>query len=94
MLSFEDWFSRRHANVPVTSARAVLALSEGGATLPFIARYRKEATGNLDELAIQSVLEAKATWDALVHRKQFVCDEIEGQGKLTPERPRGHRRDG
>ncbi len=85
MLTFEDWLSRRHANLPVTSAKAVLALSEGGATLPFIARYRKEQTGNLDEVAIQSVLEAKETWDALVHRKKFVADEIERQGKLTPE---------
>jgi protein Tex len=85
MLSFEDWFSREHANIPVRSARAVLALSEGGATLPFIARYRKEQTGNLDEVAIQSVLDAKDTWDAVQHRKKFICDEIEKQGKLTPE---------
>jgi uncharacterized protein len=85
MLSFEDWFSGRHANIPVASAKAVLALSEGGATLPFIARYRKEQTGNLDEVAIQSVLDAKGTWDAVLHRKTFICDEIEKQGKLTPE---------
>jgi protein Tex len=85
MLSFEDWFPRRHATIPVASAKAVLALSEGGATLPFIARYRKEQTGNLDEVAIQSVLDAKETWDAIQHRKNFVCDEIEKQGKLTSE---------
>ena len=85
MLSFEQWFSSRHATIPVTSAKAVLALAEGGATLPFIARYRKEQTGNLDEVAIQSVLDAKATWDAVEHRKTFVCEEIAKQGKLTPE---------
>src|SRR5579862_3305000 len=85
MLTFEAWFSTRHANIPVVSARAVLALSEGGATLPFIARYRKEQTGNLDEVAIQSVLDARATWDAVEHRKKFICEEIEKQGKLTPE---------
>ncbi len=85
MLSFEAWFSTRHANIPVAAAKAVLALSEGGATLPFIARYRKEQTGNLDEVAIQNVLDAKETWDAVQHRKKFVCDEIEKQGKLTPE---------
>jgi uncharacterized protein len=85
MLSFEGWFSSRHAAIPVASAKAVLALSEGGATLPFIARYRKEQTGNLDEVAIQTVLDAKETWDALEHRKKFVCEEIEKQGKLTPE---------
>jgi uncharacterized protein len=85
MLSFEDWFASRHAAIPVASAKAVLALSEGGATLPFIARYRKEQTGNLDEVAIQNVLDAKETWDAVEHRKKFVCDEIAKQGKLTPE---------
>jgi uncharacterized protein len=83
--SFEDWFTTSHATIPVASAKAVLALSEGGATLPFIARYRKEQTGNLDEIAIQRVLDAKETWDAVQHRKKFVCDEIEKQGKLTPE---------
>jgi protein Tex len=85
MLSFDDWFSSTHATIPVTSARAVLSLAQGGATLPFIARYRKEQTGNLDEVAIQSVLEARETWDAVEHRKKFICAEIERQGKLTPE---------
>src|SRR5580700_8399987 len=85
MLSFEDWFPRRHATIPVASAKAVLTLSEGGATLPFIARYRKEQTGNLDEVAIQAVLDAKETWDAVEHRKTFICEEIRKQGKLTPE---------
>ena len=82
MISFEGWFSTRHANIPVASAKAVLALAEGGATLPFIARYRKEQTGNLDEVAIQAVLDAKEAWDAIEHRKKFICDEIEKQGKL------------
>ena len=85
MLSFEAWFSSRHATIPVASAKAVLALSEGGATLPFIARYRKEQTGNLDEVQIQSVLDASETWGALEHRKKFICEEIDKQGKLTPE---------
>ncbi len=85
MLSFEDWFQTRHAAIPVASAKAVLSLSEGGATLPFIARYRKEQTGNLDEVQIQSVLDAKEQWDAVAHRKKFICEEIAKQGKLTPE---------
>jgi uncharacterized protein len=85
MLSFEQWFASRHPAIPVASAHAVLALAEGGATLPFIARYRKEQTGNLDEVAIQHVLDSKETWDAVARRKQFVCEEIEKQGKLTPD---------
>src|ERR1700690_2438990 len=85
MLSFEAWFSTRHATIPVPSAKAVLTLSEGGATLPFIARYRKEQTGNLDEVAIQSVLDAKQAWDALEKRKKTVLEEIGKQGKLSAE---------
>ncbi|HEY1692931.1 MAG TPA: Tex family protein [Polyangiaceae bacterium] len=84
-VTFDSWFSHRHAAIPLASARAVLSLAEGGATLPFIARYRKEQTGNLDEVAVQAVLDAKVAWDALAHRKAFVCEEIEKQGKLTPE---------
>ena len=41
-LTFDAWFSEKHKDIPTSSAKAVLALSEGGATLPFIARYRKE----------------------------------------------------
>jgi uncharacterized protein len=85
MLTFDQWFASRHPSIPVASAHAVLTLSEGGATLPFIARYRKEQTNNLDEVAIQHVLDAKETWDAVARRKQFICEEIEKQGKLTPE---------
>ncbi|HEY3593537.1 MAG TPA: Tex family protein [Polyangiaceae bacterium] len=84
-LTFDTWFSQRHSNIPVGSAKAVLTLAEGGATLPFIARYRKEQTGNLDEVAIQHVLEAKEAWDGVQHRKTFVLEEIEKQGKLTPD---------
>src|SRR5271156_4608532 len=85
MLTFDDWFSQKHAAIPVTSAKAVLVLSEGGATLPFIARYRKEQTGNLDEVAIQKVLDAKEKWDDVLKRQVFILGEIEAQKKLTPE---------
>jgi uncharacterized protein len=85
MLSFDDWFAAKNASISNKSANAVLALSEGGATLPFIARYRKEQTGNLDEVAIQTVLDAKENWDAIAARKKTITDEIEKQGKLTPE---------
>jgi protein Tex len=85
MVSFDEWFSARHASIPVPGAKAVLSLAEGGATLPFIARYRKEQTGNLDEVAIQAVLDAKENWDAIVSRKKFILGEIAAQGKLTPE---------
>ena len=84
-MNFETWFKEKHADISPRSAAAVLALGAEGATIPFIARYRKEATGGLDEVAVQAVLEAKETWDEVVKRQAFVVKEIEAQGKLTPE---------
>lgn len=85
MRSFDEWFSDKHPAIPVAGAKAVLSLAEGGATVPFIARYRKEQTGNLDEVVIQVVLDAKESWDAIASRKKFILGEIAAQGKLTPE---------
>src|SRR5262252_8220672 len=84
-MTFEAWLRQRHPAIPLTSASAVLKLSDGGATVPFIARYRKEETGNLDEVAIGQVIEAKETWDEIVKRQAFIVEEIERQGKLTAE---------
>ena len=61
-----------------------LALHEGGATVPFIARYRKEATGNLDEVQIQAVLDRFASLKELDERRAAILRSIEEQGKLTP----------
>ena len=84
-MNFPDWFAARHPQIPIASANAVLKLAEGGATVPFIARYRKEETGNLDEVAIRAVIDGKESWDEIVKRQAFIIGEIEGQGKLTPE---------
>jgi uncharacterized protein len=67
------------------SLLAVLALHEEGATVPFIARYRKEKTGNLDEVQIRQVIEGFEEFNEIVKRKDFVFKEIEKQGNLTPE---------
>lgn len=83
--TFADFFTKKHAGILLHSAQTVLTLSEEGATLPFIARYRKEQTGNLDEVQIQAVLDAKETWDSLEKRKKTVLEEIEKQGKLSAE---------
>ncbi|HEX3695266.1 MAG TPA: Tex family protein [Polyangia bacterium] len=82
---FPSWFSSRHPQISLASADAVLRLAGGGATVPFIARYRKEETGNLDEVAIAAVLEAKKSWDEIIKRQAFIVEEIERQQKLTPE---------
>jgi protein Tex len=84
-MTFETWFNSTHADIPINSAMAVLALAEEGATVPFIARYRKEQTGNLDEVAIQNSIDAKERWDEIIKRQTFIVEEIERQGKLTDE---------
>lgn len=56
-----------------------------GSTIPFIARYRKEATGNLDEVKITEVIEKIKYFAELEKRKETVIKTIEGLGKLTPE---------
>jgi len=83
-LTFPIWFASRAPGIPLPSAAAVLRLSEAGATVPFMARYRKEETGNLDEVAIRQVLEGKELWDEIVARQKFIVEEIERQQKLTP----------
>ncbi|MBO0801341.1 MAG: RNA-binding transcriptional accessory protein, partial [Blastocatellia bacterium] len=52
---------------------------------PFIARYRKEQTGNLDEVAIQNIIDADQRWNEIIKRQSFILEEIERQGKLTDE---------
>src|SRR3982750_898002 len=84
-LTFSGWLAAQHPQIPQAGAQAILALAEGGATVPFIARYRKEQTGNLDEVAIQAILNDSETWDGLIKRQQFIVGEIERQQKLTPE---------
>jgi len=60
-------------------------LQSEGATIPFMARYRKEATGNMDEVGIGQVVEQIAYFNELDKRKETVVKTIEGLGKLTPE---------
>lgn len=82
---FESWIHSQASNLPLKGVAAVLELAGQGATVPFMARYRKEKTGNLDEVEIQQVLDLKERWDYLTKRREFVLGEIEKQGKLTPE---------
>ena len=63
----------------------VLDLAAQGNTIPFIARYRKEMTGNLDEVEIKSIIDLDKNLTALAERKATVLAKIEGQGKLTAE---------
>jgi uncharacterized protein len=75
----------RAGSIASRSMQAVLALHEEGATVPFIARYRKEKTGNLDEVQIRGVIESFDEYNEILKRKAFVFSEVEKQGNLTPE---------
>lgn len=63
----------------------VLELTSEGNTIPFIARYRKEMTGNLDEVQIKAIIDLDKSMTALDERKATVLSKIEEQGKLTAE---------
>jgi uncharacterized protein len=71
--------------VPLKGLVATIELLDEGSTVPFIARYRKEVTGNLDEVQIRTIEEKLAYFRELESRRQTVLESIEAQGKLTPE---------
>ena len=72
-------------NLAIKPVMNILELHDGGSTIPFIARYRKEATGNLDEVVIGNVIEQIKYFNELEKRKETVIKTIEEAGKLTPE---------
>jgi len=72
-------------HLPIPKVAATVELLAAGNTLPFIARYRKEATGGLDEEQIAAIMTALATLQALDERRATVLAAIAEQGKLTPE---------
>lgn len=64
---------------------ATLALLADGATIPFISRYRKEATGSLDEVAVFRISQRAGELEELAKRKAYILNTIEAQGNLTDE---------
>lgn len=64
---------------------ATINLLTSGATIPFISRYRKEATGGLNEVQVAQVKEQNDKLEELVHRRDYIITTIEEQGKLTDE---------
>ena len=72
-------------NIPLRGLIAVIELLDDGGTVPFIARYRKEATGNLDEVQILACEEKLAYFRDLVDRRETILASIAEQGKLTDE---------
>lgn len=72
-------------SIALRSVEKTIALLAEGATVPFIARYRKEATGALDELQIQSIKTSLEQYDELVRRKETIISTIKAQEQLTPQ---------
>ena len=71
--------------VAMWQVKNTLKLFSEGATIPFIARYRKEATGDLDEVKIQLIIEEFQRLEELEKRRAFILEQIESQGKMTPD---------
>jgi uncharacterized protein len=72
-------------NLPLRGIVAVIELLDDGGTVPFIARYRKEATGNLDEVQIRDIEEKLAYFRDLADRRETILASIAEQGKLTDQ---------
>ena len=75
----------KEVGAPVARVETTIKLFEDGATVPFVARYRKEATGNLDEVKIRDIDERRQYYGDLESRRETILNSIEKQGKLTEE---------
>ena len=80
-----DRLIAREFSLPLRNVDNAITLWQSGGTVPFIARYRKEQTGSLDEVQLRDIFERYTYLDELQQRKQKVVAEIESQGKLTTE---------
>ena len=75
----------KELNLSSISIEKVLELFTAGGTVPFVARYRKEATGNLDEVQLINIKDRQAYWDGFIKRRESILQAINTLGKLTPE---------
>jgi uncharacterized protein len=78
-------FVQSNSGFSSKSVSNTLTLFSQGATIPFVARYRKEMTGGLDEVEITRIRDLAKRYDELISRQQTVLSSIEEQGKLTTE---------
>src|SRR5438093_13460387 len=75
----------KEVGAPVSRVETTIKLFEDGGTVPFIARYRKEATGNLDEVKIRDIDDRRHYYTDIESRRATVLASIEKQGKLTDD---------
>jgi len=78
-------FIAKSVQAPAVSIQNTVKLLEEDCTIPFISRYRKDATGNLDETVIEQIAKLQKEYDTLIKRKEAVLKSIEEQKALTPE---------
>ncbi|MET3025477.1 Tex family protein [Flavobacterium sp. UW10123] len=78
-------FIAKSVQAPATSIQNTVKLLEEDCTIPFISRYRKDATGNLDETVIEQIAKLQKEYDTLIKRKEAVLKSIEEQKALTPD---------
>jgi len=78
-------FIKNQTQLAERAIEHTLQLLSEGCTIPFIARYRKDKTGNLDEVAIERIAKAQNEYDNICKRKETILSSIEEQGKLTDE---------
>ncbi|MDM1517196.1 RNA-binding transcriptional accessory protein [Myroides odoratimimus] len=78
-------FIQQAVSASAKSIENTLFLLGEGCTIPFIARYRKDRTGNLDEVIIEKIAKYSELYEGIVKRKESILGSIEEQGKLTDE---------
>ena len=78
-------YIKKHTQLPEKAIENTLALLAEGCTVPFIARYRKDSTQNLDEVAIETIGKTQIEYENICKRKQTILTSIEEQGKLNEE---------
>jgi uncharacterized protein len=78
-------FIKTGVSAPVKSIEVTLQLLAEDCTIPFIARYRKDRTGNLDEVVIEQIEKLNGSFEAIIKRKEGILKSIQEQNALTPE---------
>ena len=78
-------FIQSQVNTSPKNIEATLKLLSEDCTIPFISRYRKDQTGNLDEVVIETISKLSKQYDEIVKRKESILKTIDEQGQLTPE---------
>lgn len=78
-------YIEHYSQLPINSIKSTVELLDEDCTVPFISRYRKERTGNLDEVQIGTIVQYKAQFETLEKRKTAILKSIEEQGGLTPD---------